>query len=133
MKALFVRTEGFGFLFLCIVLVLQLCPILWDPMDYSSTGSSVHGISQARIVKWVAIPFSRGSSWPRDRTWVSCITGRFFTIWAIREFLHVIFMLNSTTMTPWNPGLSHFFFFGGVGLSHFCHSHTPFSLTWKFF
>ena len=44
----------------------QSCPTLWDPMDCSLLGSSVHGISQARILKWVAIPFSRGSSQPRD-------------------------------------------------------------------
>ena len=41
--------------------------------------SSIHGILQARILEWVAIPFSRGSSQPRDQTWVSCIAGRFFT------------------------------------------------------
>ena len=46
---------------------------------------SVLGILQARILKWVAIPFSRGSSQPRDWTWVSCIAGRFFKIWATRE------------------------------------------------
>ena len=56
---------------------------LWPPMDYRSPGSSVHGILQARILEWVAISFSRGSSWPKDRTWVSCIAGWFFTIWAI--------------------------------------------------
>ena len=44
-----------------------------------------HGILQARILEWVVIPFSRGSSWPRDQTWVSWIAGRFFTIWATRE------------------------------------------------
>ena len=47
--------------------------------------SSLHGILQARILEWVAIPFSRGSSQPRDRTQVSCIAGRFFTFWATRE------------------------------------------------
>ena len=52
------------------------------PMDCSLLGSSVHGILQARILEWVANPFSRGSSWPRDQTPVSCITGGFFTIWA---------------------------------------------------
>ena len=57
---------------------------LW-PIDCGSPGSSVHGISQARILEWVAISFSRGSSWPRDQTWVSHIAGRFFTIWATRE------------------------------------------------
>ena len=54
-------------------------------MDCSLPGSSVHEILQARILEWVAIPFSRGSSWPRDWTWVSCIAGRCFTIWATRE------------------------------------------------
>ena len=60
----------------------QLCPNLWDPMDYT-----VHGILQARILEWVAFPFSRGSSQPRDRTQVSHIAGRFFTSWATREAL----------------------------------------------
>ena len=58
------------------------CPILCDPMDYRSPGSSVHGIFQARTLKWVAISFSRGSSQLRDWTCVSCISciaGRFFT------------------------------------------------------
>ena len=48
-------------------------------MDCSPPGSSVHGIFQARILQWVAISFSRGSFWPKDRTWVSCIAGRVFT------------------------------------------------------
>ena len=52
---------------------------------YSSPGSSVHGIIQAKILEWVAIPFSRGSFWPKDRTQVSCVAGRFFTIRATRE------------------------------------------------
>ena len=65
---------------LCMcMLVIQLCPTLCDPMDCSC----VHGILQARILEWVAVPFSRGSSWPRDRTWVAArIVGRFFTVWA---------------------------------------------------
>ena len=54
-------------------------------MDCNAPGSSVHGILQARILEWVAIPFSRGSSWTRDRTQVSSIAGRFFTVWATRE------------------------------------------------
>ena len=65
--------------------VAQSCPILCDPMDWSPLGSSIHQIFQTRILEWVAISFSRGSSWPRDQTWVSCIAGRFFTIWATRE------------------------------------------------
>ena len=67
------------------VLVTPSCPILCNPMDCSPPGSSVHGIFQARILEWVAIPFSRGSSLPRDRTQVSHNVGRFFTIWAMRE------------------------------------------------
>ena len=57
---------------------LSLC----DPMDCSTPGSSVHGISQARILEWVAMPSSRGSSWSRDQTcdsYTSALAGRFFT------------------------------------------------------
>ena len=64
------------------VLVAQLCPTHCDPMGWGLPGSSIHGIFQARILEWLAIPFSRGSSWPRDRTPVSHIVGRHFTIWA---------------------------------------------------
>ena len=64
------------------VLVTQSCLTLCDPMDYSPPGPFVHGILQARLLGWVAIPFSRGSSWPRDWTQVSWIAGTFFTVWA---------------------------------------------------
>ena len=57
----------------CCCLVIMLCPTLWDPMDCTLPGSSVLGISQAKILEWVAIPFSRGSSQPKDRTRVSSI------------------------------------------------------------
>ena len=63
------------------LLLLSHC----DPENCSPPGSSVHGIFQARILEWVAISFSRGSSWPRDRTQVSLIVGRRFTVWATRE------------------------------------------------
>ena len=63
----------------------QSCPTACDPVDCSPPGSSVHGTSQARILEWVAISFSEGSSWPRHWTPASFIAGRFFTIWAIRE------------------------------------------------
>ena len=66
-------------------LVTQSCLSLGDPMDCNPQGSSVHGILQARILEWVAISSSRGSSQPRDRTQVSCIVGGFFAIWATRE------------------------------------------------
>ena len=72
------------------VLVIQLGPTLCDPMDCSMSSSSVHGILQARILEWVAIPFSRGSSCFRYQTWVSSIAGRFFTIWATREVYMII-------------------------------------------
>ena len=57
-----------------VVTLLQSCPTLCDPMDYT-----MHGILQARILEWVAFPFSRGSSQSRDQTQVSCIAGEFFT------------------------------------------------------
>ena len=65
--------------------VAQSCPTLCNPMDCSLPGFSVHGIFQARVLEWVAISFSRGSSWPRNRTQVSCIAGRRFTLWATRK------------------------------------------------
>ena len=55
---------------------------LCNPMDCSPPRSSIHGIFQARVLEWVAISFSRGSSWPRDWTRVSCTVGRCFTVWA---------------------------------------------------
>ena len=64
------------------VKVAQSCWTLCDPMD-----STAHGILQARILEWVAFPFSRGSSQPRDQTQVSHIAGRFFTSWVTREVL----------------------------------------------
>ena len=69
------------------VLVYQLCPTLCDPMDCSLPDCFVHGILQARVLEWIAIPFSGGSFQPRDQTWVSHIVGRFFTVWATREAL----------------------------------------------
>ena len=84
--------------FICVVKVceplshVQLC----DPMDSSPPGSFVHRILQAWILDWVSIPFSRGSSRPRDQTWLSCIAGGFFTIRDFREALH---LCNSLQMT----------------------------------
>ena len=65
--------------------VAQSCLTLCNPMNCSLPGSSVHGIFRARILEWVAISFSRGSSQPRDRTLVFHIVGRRFTIWATKE------------------------------------------------
>ena len=61
-----------------LLLVAQLCPTFMLPMDCGPSGSSVRGISQSRILEWVAISFSRGSSRPRDRILVSCTAGGFF-------------------------------------------------------
>jgi len=72
-----------------ILIVTQSCLTLCDPVDYI-----VHGTLQARILEWVAFPFSRGSSQPRDRTQVSHIAGRFFTSWATREAHLLIVSLN---------------------------------------
>ena len=73
----------------------QSCPTLCDPMDCSLPGSSLHGILQARVLEWVAIAFSRGSSWPRDWTQVSRIPGRGFNLWATREAPKVDYWLEN--------------------------------------
>ena len=62
-----------------MVVVYSLSCISCNPMDYGLPGSSIHGVSQAGILEWVAISFSRGSSQPTDRICISCIAGRFFT------------------------------------------------------
>ena len=62
------------------VLVAQSCLTLCGPVDCIPPGSSVHGISWARLLEWVAIPLSRVSFQPKDRTWVSCIPGIFLTV-----------------------------------------------------
>ena len=66
-------------LFKITLFIQEPCRILCDPMDYSLPDFSVHGIFQARILEWVAISFSRGSSRPRDTAHISCLAGRFFT------------------------------------------------------
>ena len=99
------------FIFILIlksVKVTQLCPALCNTMDYT-----VHGILQARILEWVAFPFSRGSSQPRDWAQVSSIAGRFFTSWTTMEAhsevnkyrnytysFYIIFSLLTTTYLP---------------------------------
>ena len=78
---------NFSFSALCCCLVAQSCPDSCDPMDYSLPGSSIPGISQARILEWIAISFSRGPSQPRNGTHVSC-TGRWILYhWATRKFI----------------------------------------------
>ena len=70
---------------LLLLLVAQSCSTLCDPMDWKPPGSPLHGIFQVRTLEWVAIPFFRGSSRPKDQTQVSCTAGRFFTTWVMRE------------------------------------------------
>ena len=70
-----------------VCLVTLSCLTLYDPTDWSSPGSSSMGFLQARILQWVAISSSRGSSQPRDQTQASCIPGRFFTSWATIGYL----------------------------------------------
>ena len=88
-------------------LVAQSCLTLWDPMDCSLPGSSVHAIFQARVLEWAAISFSRGSSWPRDWTQASHNLGRHLTVWATREvqivkdFLQVTKDSHLFALTKW--------------------------------
>ena len=100
------------------VLVTYSCPTLCNTMDSSPPSSSVHGILQARIMEWLAIPFSRGSSQPRDWTQVSCITGRFFTIWATWKSLnyththththtHIYIHIHIYIYSYWKPIKNH--------------------------
>ena len=70
--------------------MIQLCSILWNPMDWSLPGSSVHGILQAKILKWVAIHFSRGSSRLRGQIRSPALQADFFTVWATREALTIL-------------------------------------------
>ena len=93
----------------CCLCVCQSfsCVRLCDPMDCSPPGSSVQGILQARVLEWVAISFSRRSSWSRDWTHISCIAGRFFTVWATKEVPSVFRYKNSVvgeeTEAHWLP------------------------------
>ena len=73
--------------------LLQLCLTLCDLMDCSPPGSSVHGILQARILEWVSMPSSRGSSQPADQIWVSClscVTSKFFTNKPLEKPMYVL-------------------------------------------
>ena len=107
--------SSFLFQTLMKVKVTQLCPTLCNPVDYT-----VHGLLWARILEWVAFPFSRGSFQPRDRTQVSHIAGRVFTTWATREAQTESLSVISDSLrphepySPWsspgqNTGLGNFF------------------------
>ena len=110
------------------LLLIQTCLTLCSPMDSSVSGSSVHGILQARILEWVIHSLLPGSSPPRDQTQVSCIAGRFFTIWAAREahmfsycmlslFSHVQLFVTSWTVArqaPLSMGFSRQEYWSGL-------------------
>ena len=86
-----------------VVVVAKSCLTLCEPMDYSPPGSSVHGISQARILEWVAIS-SKGSSQPRDRTHVSCIDRWILyhrTTWEASELGRVAFLRSEDFRNRW--------------------------------
>ena len=97
-----------------LALVAQSCPTVWDPMDCSPPGSSVHGIIQARILEWVAIPFSRRSSQPRSQTqhWRHSLyhlshqgSPHIFTVWSfIKKFINLCF--NMTKCSDHQTGSS---------------------------
>ena len=88
------------------------CSVTSDSLDCGSPGSSVHGILQARILEWVAILFSRGSSQPRDQTWVSHIAGGPITscqiergnVAAVTDFIFLVSKItaDSEQLQPWN-------------------------------
>ena len=103
--------------------VAQSCLTLCNPII-------IHGILQARILEWVAVPFSRVSSQPRDQTQVSCIAGGFFTSWATREALYkwyymIFFSLSDVLHSVWPVSRSEF-----VGLSF---RQLNFSFSWSAF
>ena len=81
--------------------VLSCVWLFCNPMDCSPPGSSAHRILQARILEWVVISFSTGSSWPRDQTGGSCIAGRFFTVWTSKE-AHNIYIQQPYWLYCWN-------------------------------
>ena len=107
------------------VLGSQLYLTLWNPMNYRLSGSSGHGILWARILEWVTIPFSRGSSQSRGWTQVSCTTGGLLTIWATREacsLLYMDLMEHYTWYFLWNPTHHFFLYLLSYFRSHFkCH------------
>ena len=93
------KLKGHLHLFPCLLWnwkFLSFSCVFCDPMDCSPPGSSVRGILQTWILEWAVLPFSKGSSWPRDWTWVSGTAGRFSIVWATREFLvnfHTLYSL----------------------------------------
>ena len=130
-------------LYMC-VLVTQLCPALCNSLDCSPLGSSVHGLFQARILEWVAIPDSRGSSYPRDWTWISHIALGSFTIWPLLSWVLWEILDDTATVLnyclPWLSTTNSLKFHNGcwlyisflVGSVFLTLCYTPFSLLLNF-
>ena len=120
---------------------LQSYPTLCDPIDGSPPGSPFCGILQARILEWVAVPFSKGSPHPRDQTQVSRIVGRFSVVWAMREdfsfensyninvgSLNVFPGVSETVLISFHPFIIIIILFHGSDLHH-----SVFQLTYSSF
>ena len=124
-------------------------PALCSPMDGNLPGSSVHGISQARILEWVAISYSRGSSWPRDLTWVSCVSciGRgvlYLPLHHLGSPYHELGGLNNIDFflrileaeKSWNQGASVIRLWGGLASwlsdSYFLTCHPMMDRAWSY-
>ena len=116
----------------CTCMLSHSCPTLCDPMDCSPPGSSVRRILWARILEWVAIPCSNGSSWPRDQNQVSYTAGGFFAVWATREALKRDGMALKTGLGFQSPAQRRVTCAGPVGKKLFFPLITLFThLTWQ--
>ena len=98
------------------------------PVDCSPPGSSVYRIFQARIVEWIAISFSRGSSRPRNQTKVSCVAGRFFTYWARREAWYIAYLFTMTYII--GNILSVFLWYNQLSMMYFSYYILVSSVCW---
>ena len=103
-KAVYCHPAYLTYMQSAVCLVTPSRPTLCDPVDCSPPGSSVHGILQARILEWVVISFSSGSSQPRDRTWVSRISGGFFTVWATRDASYAKYIMQNPRLDEAQAG-----------------------------
>ena len=95
-----VHNQKLGGYFLKWLMHTQLHPSLYNPMNCSPPGSSVHGTLQARMLEWVASSYSKGSSPPRDRTWVSCIAGGLLFFF-LTFYFYFILLYNTVLVLPY--------------------------------
>ena len=106
--------------------VVQSCLTLCHPTDCSLPGSSVRGSLKERMMEWVDIAFSRGSSWPRVWTWVSCISGKFFNFWANMEQL----WMNSVSQISMSPRTQNVTLFGNKIFADIIKVRVKMSIKW---